>query len=296
MISSTSTTPGVPVSDINATGARPDLAEEAWPEGDLPEQMGGAPGVTLLPGVDTFLLPATLAQLWNDVQMEDGRTKQKVSRLQLKFDRNSPLVIVGGPHDGTPMRATFTNNPRPRGKKDDPNTAWVSDLAYVLEIALGDRSRPKLPADLKARINLYAGKTIRLEHGLSGQCRPDKVRRIVVELANPSYIPTLPVGPTNQPKIQQTVVDPSGAKGCGERCYTKDFQNPDARPGEPAYDLEISCAGTTQVLVNGVPQSVPCPAVIRGYENVERILPPLGAAPTPGGMPGAAGGTGAGRV
>lgn len=275
--------------DINSTAARPDLAEEAWPEGDLPEQMGGS-SVTLLPGIDVFKLPDNLAQLWSEREMEDGRTKQKVKRQVLKMDRNSPLVAVGGQYDGLPFRATFSTNPRPRGKKDDPNTPWVSDAAYLLEIGLGDRSRPKTAELLKQAINRYAGRTVRLEHGLTGQCRGDKVRRILVEIANPQFNAQMPAGPANPATVQQTIEDPSGAKGCGARYYTGDFRNPDAKPGETQYDLEIQCdCGAAENKV----------VVIRGYDSVDRILPPLGAAPMPGaplaGAP-AAGNTGAGRV
>ena len=45
---------------------------EEWPEGDLPEQMGG-PRTLLMPGQSTFKLPENLAQLWHDVAIEDTR-------------------------------------------------------------------------------------------------------------------------------------------------------------------------------------------------------------------------------
>lgn len=240
--------------DINSTAARPDIGGE-WPEGDLPEQMGGQ-RTTLLPGIDTFRLPANLAQLWHDVEIEDTREflgngqnnptfGQKVKRKQLKCDRSNPLVVVGGALDGEPMTVTWTSNPRRRGKKDDPKAPFISDLAYVLEIGLNDKSRPTTVDGLVAAINRHAGKTIRLEHGLTAQCRPEKVRYILVKTA----------------EGESTMQDPSGTKGCGARYYTKDFKNPEAKPGEPQYDTEIACD---------------CNAVLRGFEQVERILPPLG--------------------
>lgn len=240
---------------INSTAPRPDVGGD-WPEGDLPEQMGG-PRTTLLPGISTFRIPDNLAQLWHDVEIEDTRetlangtpnpTKgQKVKRKQLKFDRSNPLVVVGGPHDGEPMTATFTSNPRPRGKKADPKTPWISDLAYLLEISLNDKSRPTTVDGLVTQITKYAGKTIRLEHGLTAQCRPDKVRYILVTTA----------------EGESTMQDPQGTKGCGARYYTKDFKNPEAAAGQAAYDAEIQCD---------------CTAVLRGFEQVERFLPPLGS-------------------
>lgn len=236
--------------DINSTQPRNDIGGE-WPEGDLPEQMGGARS-TLLPGISTFRIPENIAQLWHDVDIEDKRqtlangtpnptVTQKVRRKQLKFDRANPLVVVGGPHDGEPMTATFTNHPRPRGKKDNPQTPWISDLAYLLEIALNDKSRPKTVDALVAQITKYRGKTMRLEHGLTAQCRGDKVRYILVQTA----------------EGESTIQDPTGAKGCGARYYTKDFKNPENN----TFDTEIQCD---------------CGAVLRGFEQVERFLPPLG--------------------
>lgn len=239
---------------INSTTPRPDVGGD-WPEGDLPEQMGGA-RTTLMPGISVFVLPANLAQLWHEVEIEDNRPtlangspnptfKTKVKRQQLKLDRANPLVVVGGTRDGEPMTATFTSNPRPRGKKDDPKTPWISDLAYLLEISLADKSRPATVDALKAQITRYAGKTIRIEHGLTAQCRGDKVRYILVATA----------------EGESTMQDPAGTKGCGARYYTKDFKNPGAAAGQSPYDSEIQCD---------------CGAVLRGFEQVERFLPPLG--------------------
>lgn len=266
--------------DVNSTAPRPDVGGD-WPEGDLPEQMGGT-RTTLMPGIDTFKLPDNLPQLWHDVEIEDTRSflsngqpnpekGQKKKRRQLKLDRNTPLVVVGGKYDGEPMTATFTTNPRPRGKSEDPKTPWVSDLAYLLEVSLQDKSRPATASALEAAINRYAGKTIRLEHGLTAQCRPDKVRYIIVATINPSFnpaAPETPAGGANAKTIEQTIADPSGKKGCGMnaagkpgRYYTKDFKNPEAQPGQDQYDREIQCV---------------CDAVLRGFEQVERFLPPLG--------------------
>jgi hypothetical protein len=279
-----------PTNDINSTTARPDPGGEYWPEGDLPEQMGGQ-RTTLLPGIYTFRLPENLAQLWKDVEIEDGRpflpngmpnpTKgQKILRKQLKLDRNAPLVVVGGPHDGEPMTATFTNNPRARGKKDDSKTAWISDLAYLLDQCLqGDvppaqRLRPKTADELVAAINRYAGKTIRLETGLTAQCRPDKVRYVRITTQEPG-----------QPEQATDMLDPAQIKGCGKRYYSKDFKNPtggvvDPATGvaQPMFDTEIACVcghqPTPAQVEAGAQPGVD--VVLRGFEQVERFLPPLG--------------------
>lgn len=252
---------------------------EEWPEGDLPEQMGG-PRSTLMPGQSDFRLPANLSQLWHDVAIEDTRPYlpsgqvnpnkgKKVARKQLKLDRNNPLVVVGGKQDGEPMTATFSTNPRVRGKKDDPKSPWISDVAYLLDICLQDKSRPNTPDAVVATVNKYAGKTIRLEHGLTAQCRDDKVRYIMVVTS----------------EGESTIPDPTGTKGCGKRWYTKDFKNPET--GQ--YDTEIACTCgavkpevAAQLQAAGQPVPAPVVVVLRAYESVERFLPPIVVGPAPG--------------
>lgn len=269
---------------VNSTAPRTDV-DVAWPEeDDLGSLQMGGQRTTLLPGTDTFRLPTNLAQLWHDIVAEDTRPflpngqpnpnrGQQVKRRQVKFDRNNPLVVVGGAHDGEPMTASFSTNPRPRGKKDEAKTPWISDAAMLLEVGLGDKSRPKTAPELEAAINRFAGKTVRIEHGLTAQCRPDKVRYIVVDTQEPTGqvvngVPQFTV-------VSKTMPDPSGAKGCGKRFYTSYFKNPQAgavaapgQPPAPAYDLEVECDN----VVGG--QS--CGAVVRAFESVERFLPPLG--------------------
>ena len=260
---------------------------EEWPEGDLPEQMGG-PRTTLLPGQNDFRIPMNVAQLWHDIAIENTRPYlpsgqvdpngplaspdkhgKKVARKQLKFDRNNPLIVVGGKQDGEPMTATFTTNPRARGKKDDPKTPFISDVAYMIDISLNDKSRPKSPEETVALVNKYAGRTIRLEHGLTAQCRDDKVRYVLVTTA----------------EGESTIPDPTGTKGCGKRWYTKDFKNPD----NGQYDTEIACTCgqpkpeiVAQLQAAGQPVPAAVTVVLRAYESVERFLPPLVAGPVAG--------------
>lgn len=268
-----------PATDVNDTEARPEPVVD-WPDQgtDLPTQMGGARS-TLMPGISNFLMPPEIAPLWGDITAVDRRpflsngqpnpTKgQKFKRRMLKFDRNSPLVIVGGPHDGEPMTATFSTHPRQRGKTDDPKTAWISDAAYLLDLALNDKSRPADPKVLEASINKYGGKVIRIEHGLSGQCRPDRQRYIRVTTTDG----------------ESDLLDPTGQKGCGRRYYTRDFKNPaggqptseiDPTP-QAAYDTEIACDCGTPSAEEAAAGKQAALVVVRGFENVERILTPQG--------------------
>jgi len=248
--------PDAPGGDVNAPPVVTDDVQ-TWAEGDLPSQGGG--GSTLMPGASTFLLPQNLAQCWDTVDILDKNPKspnvgKTVRRLRLKFSKESPLVVADGPQKSETLTATFTSNPRPRGNADDPKTAWVSDLAYLLEIGLGDKSRPTSADVLKATINKYAGKTIRIEHGLSAHCRADAV----IYIADPA-----------DPTGQKTIKDPNGTKGCGDdskrraddkgkkgRYYTRDFKD-----AAGVYQTEVEC--------------LDCPAILRGFPSVERFLPPL---------------------
>lgn len=267
---------------INQPPSGADVAGEAWPEGDLPSQGGGFMP-TLMPGISTFRIPDNIAQCWDTKLMKDARKtlpngqpnpkyNQDVPRNVLKFDKNNPLVIVDGPNKDIPMSVTWSSQPRPRPAKDadKPETPWISDLAYMLDIGLNDKSRPATADALKQRINQYAGKTIRFEHGLTARCAPDKVRYIVVTIPNPNFNKALPVSDDNPLQIEQTIKDPQGTKGCADdtkrraddkgkkgRYYTQDFKD----PTDNTYMDQLQCD---------------CGAVLRGFAQFERFVPPLG--------------------
>lgn len=256
------------MSDVNTVAPAADPGME-WPEGDLPEQMGGL-RTTLLPGLYDFRLPSDLSTLWKETPVKDTRQflatgapnptfDQQVLRLMLKLDRNTPLLVVGGPHDNQPMTWTASGSPRPRGKKDVLTTAWISDLHYLLGVALQSPEKPKTPDEIKAAVNKYANAIIRLETGLTAQCNPENVRYIMVEADGK----------------QQTMKDPSGKKGCGRRFYTKDFKNPQAGPDESPWDLEIACDCGTPKPEEAAAGVAPVTVVLRAFEQVERILPPM---------------------
>jgi hypothetical protein len=285
LLMQTAAAPPAPATDVNATTARPEPAIE-WVDGELPEQGFGRS--TLMPGIRVYKLPANLAQLWHDVEAVDkmpflrngqpNPTKGlKVKRRMLKMDRSSPLVVEGGADHGLPLTWNPSSSPRARGgKADDPKTAWVSELAYLLDVGLQggiaptQRVRPASIQALEAEINKYAGKLVRLDTGLSANCRPDAVRYIAVEAAGEGGAVAMSI-----------MKDPSGQKGCGSRYYTKDFKNPGAgqpdpdAPGAviPPYDTEIPCTGRMKQPDGS---EVECGAALRGFEAVDRILPPLG--------------------
>lgn len=274
-----STGTGATMNHPNAVA--PDIGGGDWPMAGqpLPDQGGGSAREILQPSITTFRLPNNLAQCWQDLEATDMRkvlmngqanptTGQKRKFRKLVFDRNNPLVVVGGPLDGAPLTMVWNTVPRPRGRwdqRDEPSTPWVHDLAYFLEIGLRDASRPTTQAALEATINKYAGKTIRFEHGLKAECRADKVRYIDVVTRTPH--PENPQVLVESSNVQQ---DPAGVKGCGKKYYTKDLRDKEAKSGEPQYLTELNCEGK-------LPDGTGCRAVIRAFESFERFAPPLGS-------------------
>ena len=235
---------------------RPDIG------GDIPDELpsaGGGGRTTLQPGIDTFKLPIELPQLWSEVVMRWDKDGQTYKRAMLKLTKDHPLVVVGGTNDGDVMTMILNNNPRPRPwtKRDEPTTPWVSDLVYLLRVGLNDKSplpngAEQTPA-LIAAINRHAGGIVRIKHGLSGQCRPDKVRRVLA---------------TGADGTEKVIEDPHGTKGCGKRYYTRDFKN-GAVAGESPYDVDIFCK--TQICAAAS-------VVVRGFESFEEFLAPQGVA------------------
>lgn len=257
--------------DVNSTAVRPEVDID-WPaEGEeMPEQFGGS-RTTLMPSIYIFQTPKDFTGLWKEIEAEDTRRLlrdgsanpqfgKKLKRWMLRFDRNNPLIVVGGPHEGEPLTWNPSTTPRPRGRRDDPKTAWISELAYVLSMGFKDTATPKSIEEFKAAVNRHAGQTLRLETGLSGQCRPDKVRYIRVTTTDPA---------TGQPETS-VIPDPTGKKGCGARAYTRDFKTPNG------YATEIECDCGTPTEAEAQQGVQPVVVTFRGFESVDRVLPPMG--------------------
>lgn len=202
------------MADINSLNLRDDVYTEEIPQ-ELPEQ-GGSFVPNLKPGPYWFRIPAEVSQLWaafdqtKDV-LSGQPLAQPIQRLQLKFDRDHPLVVVGGTEDGSVLTQTISNMPRKRSKKAD--VPPVSDMTYLLREGLQDNTPVNSPKTWMAAINAHAGHIFPAEVGLQGQCRKDKVR----------YIPD---GQGGQ------IEDPAGTLGCGERYYTQAFKQADGTYAE----------------------------------------------------------------
>ena len=232
---------------------------------ELPEQTGGAGLPTLLPGTHIFRIPVDVVDCISTVDAvaydaagepipdpTDPSKAKLVQRVQVKFDKDHPLVIVGGSEDGHPVGTSISNRPRNRARKGEPRIL-VSDMAYWLRESLKYTGALNKPAEWGAAIQWAAGKIFRAEHGLSAYCNPERVRYI-----------NDPADPTFRSSIQ----DPDGTHGCGggpakQRMYTSHFKLP-AQNGQPGGYSDITYCPW-------------CSAKLRGFFQVERFLMPTAA-------------------
>lgn len=253
------------MSSVNDLGLRDDVIEET--PADLPEQMGGQGLPPLMPGISLFRIPANLVQCWEsyDEALKDdqgnvlahppGTNKmvggqlidvsgqpKVIQRLRVKFDKDTPLIVVGGENNDRPVATTISNQPRNRARKGEPKLL-VADMAYLLRESLVFKGPLTKNSEWYAAMNQYAGKVFRSEHGLIAFCNPEKVRYI---------------NDANDPSGLGSVIDPSGQHGCGKRHYTSSFKLPAAQGGK--FSDIVYC---TQ-----------CQAKLRGFFQIERFLKP----------------------
>lgn len=247
---------------INDLNLRDEVTDEVPSE--LPEQMGGQSLPTLLPGINVFRIPADIASCIEAFDEEQKAADKSVimmpdpknpgqmipsvkQRLRVRFDKDNPLIVVGGASDGAPVGTTISNVPRNRARKTEP-PQLVADMTYWIRVSLADTtSLLRTPKEWLAAILKAAGKTFRVEHGLSAQCRDDKVRYI---------------NDANDATGRGSIQDPTGQMGCGERYYTKDFRLPPTSvvPGQSPFSDLMYCRK--------------CSAKLRGFFQIEKFLPP----------------------
>src|SRR5712691_11364844 len=171
---------------------------------DLPEQGGGTALPVLLPGISIFRIPANVVQAVQtfDEQVKDalgnalvypaGTTRaingmvtdisgqaMVMQRLRVKFDKDIPLIVVGGANDGQPVATSISTQPRNRTRQKGEPPVLVADMTYLIRESLQDKASPLTkPSEWLAAIQKTAGRTFRVEHGLNASCNPDRVRYI----------------------------------------------------------------------------------------------------------------------
>lgn len=247
------------MSSINDLQFRDEVDESQIPaDGKLPEISTYVPNLN--PGKYQARIPENVAQLivLKDYQeQEGGPVKQRVA---LKFDKQNPIVIVGGDNNDHPLTAYVSNQPRPRGKEK----VMVSDMAYYLVHACGLQVNPRTPKEWAEACARTGGLIVPIEVGLQASC--DKERDIYMDEIVPD-----PLDPTKPPSVTSKQVE--GFKGCGKRYYTRDFYK------GGVYQDRIPCTGVREMTdpVSGLPVKVACGASIRSFNQIDRWLQRDGA-------------------
>jgi hypothetical protein len=221
-------------------------------DGKLPEISSYVPN--LPPAKYVVKIPENIAQLitLKDHQEEEGGPVKQ--RVILKFDKNNPVVIMGGEHNEHPLTGYVSNIPRPRGKEKIP----VSDMAYYLVDACGLQVNPRTPKEWVDAVARTGGLLVPIEVGLQARC---DVERDV-------YVDEIVSDPLDPSKSSVTSKEVPGLKGCGKRYYTRDFYK------GGAYQDRIPCTGQRKMTdpATGQEITVGCGASIRGFNQIERWL------------------------
>jgi hypothetical protein len=246
------------MSSINDLAIRDDITDDVPSE--LPAQLGGQGLPTLLPGTHIFRIPTDVQALFepydeilkdelgNPVADPTDPTKARIiQRLRVRFDKDNPLLVVGGEENDTPVTTSISNQPRNRARKGEARVL-VSDLAYLLRESLVYKGPLTKNSEWVTALMQYGGKIFRVEHGLSAYCSPDRVRYV------------------NDPSDQTfvgSIQDPSGQHGCGHRLYTSAFKLPAQNGQRGGYSDIAYCPK--------------CSAKLRGFFQIEKYLKPTPA-------------------
>lgn len=212
---------------INELGLTNEQVGEALDYGTMQDQFGGFTPPPQ-PGTYRFRLPADLTAIWETFDHAGGNPPGK--RISAKFDEAHPLTIVqspGGVDDGQPFTTKISNAERKRGKKDDPQAQWISDMDYVNRDVWGLKEKPRGGNPGYAQEFLkHGGSEFTADVEWSWRCN-DK-RPIFVDNGAGGYeeVPT--------------------QMGCGAGYYQKDIEKVPADPGDAqspkVYPLRITCS------------------------------------------------------
>lgn len=191
---------------------------------EMPDQIGQY-AETPQPGTYRFKFPARMDEIWEVFDHTKGNPPGK--RVRAKFDDAHPLLIVqspGGHYDGEPFQTTITNAERQRGKRDDPNRPWISDMDYFNRDVFGLPGKPQGNAGYANEFMKHASEEFTADLTWSWSCNPE--RNIFAD--------------NGQGGLQEM-----DQKGCGTRYYEKDVDKVPSDPGDPnspkVYPRRITC-------------------------------------------------------
>lgn len=230
---------------ISDLGLTTEQVGQALDYASMPDQMGSfAPPPQ--PGAFRLRFPTKLDDAFEVFDLTTGPKPGK--RIRVKFDANHPLTIIqspGGKYDGEPFETSLSNAERKRGKKDDQDAPWISDLDYF------NRDVWDLPGKPPNGNRGYAEEVIKhagTEFGATISwnwfCNPKKA--IYADNG------------------QGGLTEVAGQMGCGTSYYMKDIKdsgwmqpaNPEDPSGPKVFPLRIQCQ---------------CGGNIRAFANLEQF-------------------------
>lgn len=193
----------------------------------IPEEFSSAPPPPY-PGTYRFKLPATdrLKNCFDTFERDDKQF------LNVIFDKDDPLVIVGGPEKvGEPFTTRINNAPRNRARKGEPEVL-VSDFTYFLRALDTDAAKKVKNFDNKAAIDALVkvggGKEFVADVEWGTFCNSQKQIYVEVE------------GGGTQPGVADEQGTP--IMGCGQNYYMNSW--PRGEDGRYAQRLNCKCGAS----------------------------------------------------
>ncbi len=232
---------------ISDLGLTTEQVGEALDYSTMQDQFGGFTPPPQ-PGSYRFRLPKDLTSIWEVFDHAKGNPPGK--RIRAQFDDAHPLTIIqspGGVEDGNPFSTSITNAERKRGKSDDPNAQFISDMDYLNRDVFGLTAKPvggnRGYADEFAK---HANAEFGADVEWNWFCNPKKDIYTDNGQGGLSEVP--------------------GTKGCGTSYYQKDIKDggmmvpsdPENPNSPKVFPLRIECS---------------CGANVRAFANLVRFRP-----------------------
>lgn len=224
---------------LSDLGLSPEAVGETLDYGSMPDQLGSYTPL-IQPATYRFRLPKDLSGVWD--KFEHTNTNKPGTRIRAVFDDNNPLIIVqspGGEHDGEPFTTRISNAERKRGKKDDTNAPYISDMDYINRDVWDLPGKPGNGSNIAylQEFSKHGGTEFSAEVTWNWFCNPNK--DIYAD--------------NGQGALQQV----TGQKGCGTSYYQRDVEKVRANPEDPNSPLVFPERITCQ-----------CGANVRAFANL----------------------------
>lgn len=233
---------------LSDLGLTTDAVGEALDYATMTDQFGAYPDPPQ-PGTFRFRFPTRLEDMWETFDHATGKPAGK--RVRAKFDDSHPLTIIQSPqnkYDGEPFQTSITNAERPRGKREDPTTQYISDMDYMNRDVWGMQGKP--PGGNKGYADTFikyasVPPTNEFTADVEWNWFCNDKKDIFVDNGQGGYTQV------------------TGTKGCGTSYYQKDIEKVRSNPEDAAspliYPVRIACST--------------CGANVRAFANLTRFRP-----------------------